>query len=254
MNKQQRHPFSFFFPLLLCCLVFLGGCVRYDVGVTFEGANRGAIAQTIKLSDKLTSFSRSEANEWLKSIEQRGQKLGGKTKHLGDQELLVTIPFASAEDLETKFNAFFNPEANENQGTQLDFVQLKSQVNLQGSNLLFFQRNYLDLDVDLRALGVLTNQGKVIVDPGSLLDIEFRLLTPWGAKQVSHSDDLLLPEVSQQGHQLVWHLQPGKVNKIEAVFWLPNSLGFGTIAIALFILIGFYLKYKTFPWNYESIE
>jgi hypothetical protein len=232
-------------------VIFLGGCVKYDVGVNFEGANRGAIAQTIKLGDQLTSFSRSEAQNWLRSVERRAKKLGGKTKRLGDQEILVTIPFASSDDLETKFNAFFNPDAAQQQSTQLDFVQLKSQIDLHQNNLIFFQRNRLHLTVDLRALGVLTNQGKVIVDPGSLIEIGFRLLTPWGAKNITQADSLVIPAVNEDGKQLVWQLQPGVVNELEAVFWLPSSIGIGTVAIALFILAGFFLKYRRFPWTPE---
>jgi hypothetical protein len=246
---QQRLQLSWLLPLLLACVVFLGGCVKYDVGVNFEGANRGAIAQTIKLGDQLTSFSRSEAQNWLRSIERRAKKLGGKTKRLGDQEIFVTIPFSSSGDLETRFNHFFNPEDTQQQSTQLDFVQLNSEIKVNQNNLIFFQRNRLHLTADLRALGVLTNQGKVIVDPGSLLEIEFRLLTPWGAKHIAQADNSVLAEVRNEGKQLVWRLQPGVVNEIEAVFWLPSSIGMGTIAIALFILLGFFLKYKRFPWT-----
>jgi len=246
---QKRPQFNWLLPFLLACVVFLGGCVKYDVGVNFEGANRGAIAQTIKLSDQLTSFSRSEAQNWLKSIQRRAKKLGGRSKRLSDQEILVTIPFASSGDLETKFNRFFNPEDTQQQSTQLDFVRLNSEIQVKQNNLIFFQRNRLHLKADLRALGVLTNQGNVIVDPGSLLEIEFSLLTPWGARTVDLSENAVIPVVSQDRKQITWRLKPGVINELEAVFWLPSSIGIGTIAIALFILLGFFGKYKRFPWT-----
>ena len=127
-------------------------------------------------------------------------------------------------------------------------------MNLNQSNLLLLQRNRVRLTVDLRALGVLTTQGKVVVDPSSLLDLNFRLMTPWGARNVAQSENAIPLEVVREKRQLVWHLQPGEINYIEAVFWMPSPLGIGTVAIALFIVLGFYLKYKRFPWTPEAIS
>jgi hypothetical protein len=246
---------SFLLPFIFCLLSFLAGCVRYDVGVNFEHQQHGEIVQHIKLGQQLTSLSQSEATKWLSSVESRAIQLQGKAEQISPQEIVVTIPFNNGQDLATKFNQFFNPNpqnvAHSLQQDELDLVQLNSQMSLRQNNWLFLERNRLNLSVDLRALGVLSNQGNVIVSPGSLVDLEFALNTPWGARSLV-SENLLTPDILNEGRQLVWHLQPGQINQIETVFWLPSLLGLGTVAIIGFVVGGFYLKYKRFPWYPET--
>ena len=239
--------------VILLSSLLLSGCVQYDVGVNFEGQHRGAITQHIKLGEQLTSFSNEQATEWLRSIEQRARQLQGKTKRLSDEEIVVTIPFNNGQELASKFNQFFNPveqKKSSSQTTQaVDLPQLESKLLLDQGNFLLVQRDRLSYDLDLRSLGVLSSKGNVIVSPSSLLDLKFSLETPWGARSIEKAENAIHPEVYDDGHQLVWKLQPGQLNHIEAVFWLPSPLGVGTLAIALFILGGFYLKYKSFPWQ-----
>ena len=116
------------------------------------------------------------------------------------------------------------------------------------SNWLFLEQNRLNLEVDLRALGVLSNQGNIIISPGSLVDLEFVLNAPWGLKNIM-SD----APVSQGVNQLIWSLKPGQINTIEASFWVPSYLGLGTVGIILFMLAGFYLKYRRFPGVGEGV-
>ena len=233
--------------------LLLSGCVQYDVGVNFEGQHHGAIIQHIKLGEQLTSFSNEQATEWLKSIEQRARQLQGKTKRLSDEEIVVTIPFNNGQELESKFNQFFNPVEQKKSSSPtskaVDLPQLESKLHIDQGNFLLVQRDRLSYDLDLRSLGVLSSKGNVIVSPSSLLDLKFSLEAPWGARSIEKAENALHPEVYDDGHQLVWTLQPGQLNHIEAVFWLPSPLGVGTLAIALFILAGFYLKYKSFPWQ-----
>ncbi|MFW6264328.1 MAG: DUF3153 domain-containing protein, partial [Cyanobacteriota bacterium] len=186
------------------------------------------------------------------------RQLGGKTKHLSNEEILVTIPFSNGDELESRFNQFFNPteqQSSTNAAEGLDLVRLNAQMKLDQSNLLLWQRNHLKLIVDLRALGVLSTENAVIVSPDSLFDLDFALNTPWGAKSVQKVDHAISGEKRPDKHQLVWTLHPGEVNTIEAVFWMPMPLGWGTIAIAFLALVGFYLKYKHFPWsaNQETV-
>jgi hypothetical protein len=239
--------------LMLLSVLLLSGCVQYDVGVNFDGQHRGAIVQHIKLGEQLTSFSNEQAQEWLKSIEQRVRQLQGKTKRLSDQEMIVTIPFSNGTELESKFNQFFNPVAKKKSSGKasesIDLPKLDSKFHLAQGNWFFVQRNKLTYDLDLRSLGVLSANGNVIVSPSSLLDLQFSLETPWGARDVNQAGNALHPEVYNDGHQLVWKLQPGQLNHLEAVFWLPSPLGVGTVAIVLLVLGGFYLKYKSFPWT-----
>lgn len=239
--------------VILLPALLLSGCVEYNVGVNFEGQHHGAIVQHIKLGEQLTSFSNEQAQEWLKSIEQRARQLDGKTQRLSEQEIKVTIPFSNGTELESKFNQFFNPGAQKKSpakaGVPLNLPTLDSKFHLNQGNWFLVQRNQLSYDLDLRSLGVLSSNGNVIVSPSSLLDLQFSLETPWGARSVNQGENAIPPAVYENGHQLVWKLQPGQMNHLEAVFWLPSPLGVGTVAIVLLVLGGFYLKYKTFPWT-----
>jgi len=238
------------FPLFLGLLVLLGGCVRYDVGINFNEQHQGAIVQHIELSEQLTNLSQTEAQNWLKSIESRAKKLGGSVKHRSSRELDVTIPFGNGQELTERFNEFFNPSESKSLAFAAidnpELVQLKADLAIDRSNWLLFERDRLDLTADLRALGVLSNQGNVIVSPGSLVDLQFVLTTPLGAKSVLVEDELT-PALITQGNQLIWRLKPGQINTIEAVFWVPSYLGWGILAVIGLTLGGYYLKYKELP-------
>jgi hypothetical protein len=71
------------------------------------------------------------------------------------------------------------------------------------------------------------------------------LKTPWGAKTIQRTENAPVPQKNH--NQLVWHLNPGELNHIEAVFWLPSPLGIGTLLIVLFVGVGYYLRYKFMP-------
>lgn len=239
--------------VILLSSLLLSGCVQYDVGVNFKGEHRGAIVQHIKLGEQLTSFSNEQATEWLKSIERRAKQLEGKAKRVSEREIIVTIPFSSGTELESKFNQFFNPVGKKKPSypatETVDLPTFNSQFHLAQGNFFLVQRNKLSYDLDLRSLGVVSTKGNVIVSPSSLLDLQFSLETPWGARHVEKAENAIQPQIYKDGHQLVWTLQPGQVNHIEAVFWLPSPLGVGTLVIVLLVLGGFYLKYQSFPWT-----
>ena len=185
----------------------------------------------------------------MNSVEKRSRQLEGKVKKLNSQELLLTIPFGNGAELSQKFNQLFQtsivPNATIPQG-KADLIQLNSQVTLEQSNLVFVERNSLDLTIDLRALSVLSQQDKITIATDSLANLEFELNTPWIARSVSDSD-YLQPINNTLKKGLVWQLQPGKINHIKAVFWLPSPIGIGTGIIILLMLLGFLLKYRRFP-------
>jgi len=241
------------FGVILLAGVLLSGCVQYDVGVNFQGAHKGQLVQHIKLEERLTNFSTSQVQDWLNSIERRAKQLDGKIKRLSNQEIVVTIPFSNGTELESKFNQFFNPVNQKDSPSKTaetaDLPSFDSKVSLNQGNFIFWVRNHLSYDLDLRSLGVVSSQGNVIVSPGSLLNLQFSLETPGGARSIEKAENAIAPQVYDNGHQLVWTLQPGQLNHLEAVFWLPSPLGIGTFAIALFVLGGFYWKYKSFPWS-----
>lgn len=235
--------------VMLSAAFLLSGCVNYDVGVNFQSPHQGEFVQHIKLGEQLTSFSSSQVQDWLDSVEQRARQLEGRTKRLSDKEIVVSIPFYTGAELESKFNEFFNPVKKNYQAqtdADLNLPSLNSHLKVNQNNLLLFIRNKLSFDLDLRSLGVLSSSGTVVVSPGSLFDLEFRLQTPWGARSIESSPNAIKP-VIDEGNQLVWKLQPGEINHLEAAFWLPSSLGIGTVGIVLLVVGGFYLKYKRLP-------
>jgi hypothetical protein len=254
VDSQQRFlPKSLqqlWLVFTLCLVILLTGCVRYDVGINFTSQNGGTIVQHIKLGEQLTSLNQTETNNWLNSIEQRSRSLQGKVKRINPQELEVTIPFSNGKELVTKFNQFFHSSANDtaqfSQDESLDLLQLDSQMSLHQSNLLLFERDRLTLTVDLRSLAILANQDRIVVNPSSLIDLKFQINTPWLARSVV-ADNILNLTNNSETHQLIWQLQPGQLNYIETVFWLPSPLGIGSALIILLILGGFYLKYRRFP-------
>lgn len=239
----------FLLPIVLGIATLLTGCVDYDVGVDFSTPYSGRITQHIKVSDKLSNLAPSDTKKWLNSLEKRSRQLNGKVEKLDSQEILLTIPFGNGAELAQKFNQLFQTNVVPNATIpkdQVDLIKLNSQVSIDQNNLVFVERNSLDMAIDLRALGVLSQQDKIIIDPDAIADLEFQLTTPWIARNVSH-DDNLQPTRNSLKKGLVWQLHPGEINHIEVVFWLPSPIGIGAAAIILLMILGFMLKYRRFP-------
>jgi len=249
MNRvfPKRNPILW---LVLLTSLLLTGCVKYDVGLNFDNSNSGELVQHIKLGERLTSFSGDSVYEWLNSIERRARQLEGKTQRVSQEEIIVTIPFSSGRELQEKFNEFFNSRANqpsESVGNQSDsqLPKIESNVLFEQNNFLLLVRNRLIYDLDLRSLSLIASKGNVLANAGSILDLEFSLKTPWGAKNIQLTETAIEPE--KNGNRLVWKLQPGELNHIETVFWLPSPLGIGGLLIILFVWGGLYLRYNFMP-------
>jgi Protein of unknown function (DUF3153) len=238
-----------FVCLVLLASLLLSGCVQYEAGINFDNPNRGELVQHIKLAERLTSFSGDSVYEWLNSIERRARKLEGKVRRLSSEEIIVTIPFSSGQELQTKFNEFFNPNTNQKaevKGTSdSELPKIESNLLLFQNNFLLLVRNRLIYDVDLRSLSLIASNGNVLANAGSILNLEFSLKTPWGAKSIQQTESAIVPEKNQ--NKLVWKLTPGQLNHIEAVFWLPSPLGIGSLLIILFVCGGLYLRYTFMP-------
>lgn len=253
---QQQNPQRFsqllrwgFLTLILLCYLAISGCVQYDVGVKFAGPHQGVLVQHIRLGEELSGFGGKQARQWLESIESRVKSLSGQVKRFSPQEITVQIPFVTGQELTEKFNTFFQPNQKSNSKQQESLPDIDVRFNLQQSNLLLLQRNHLQLDLDLRSLGLVSPEGEVIINPGSLFQLEFSLESPWGAKNISSVDNAIMPTVSQDGHKLTWQLQAAELNHLEAVFWLPSPIGLGAVVIILLTLGGFYAKHRQLPWN-----
>ncbi|AKG20673.1 DUF3153 domain-containing protein [Calothrix sp. 336/3] len=234
--------------LLILVSLLLSGCVEYDVGVNFAHPNHGEFVQHIKLGDRLTSFSGDSVYEWLNSIERRTRQLSGKVKRISPEEVIVTIPFSNGEELQTKFNEFFQSQkdsSNTPKDGASDLPQVASNFLLFQNNFILLVRNRLVYDLDLRSLALIANNGNILTNTDSIIDLKFSLTTPWGAKNITVAENS--PQLEKTNHQLTWQLNPGELNHIEAVFWLPSPLGIGALLIILFVWLGFYLRYSLLP-------
>ncbi len=233
--------------VMLLTSLLLSSCVKYDVGVAFNRPNHGEIVQHIKLGERLTSFSGDSARQWLSSIEQRAKQLQGEVLRTSPEEITVKIPFNNGAELEEKFNQFFNPVASKNPQATEELPKIDSKLKLHQNNFLLLLRNRLSYDLDLQSLSLIANNGNVLVSPGSVFDLEFSLNTPWGGRSIEKSANSIHPETYANGQQMVWKLQPGQLNHIEVVFWLPDFLGIGTVFICLFVALGIFLRYSFMP-------
>jgi hypothetical protein len=236
--------------------IALSGCVQYDLGIEFDDQTHGQITQQIQLSQQFTDLSADEIEAWTDSIERRVQELGGQTEFLSPQILNVSIPFYNGAELEQKFNQFFNPvdsdASTQPQVPLIEVPQLSTQLDLTQQNFILVLRNRLNLDLDLRSLALEITDSQITLDPEGLIDLDFNLTTPWGAHLIQSTarEDGSHPLVvlaKQDGKQLIWQLEPGQINHIEAIFWVPSFVGIGTVLITLFIFLGYFIRYQLFP-------
>ncbi len=242
--------------IMILAAIALSGCVQYDLGIEFQDQNHGQITQQIQLSQQFIDLSQDEITAWTDSIERRVAELGGKTEYVSDQNLNVSIPFYNGAELEQKLNQFFNPTPVESSAlpevTLAEIPKLSTHLDLTQLNLIFVLRNRLNLDLDLRSLALEVTDNQITIDPEGLIDLDFNLTTPWGAHiiQSTSEEEGLHPLVvlgKQDGKQIIWQLEPGQINHIEAIFWVPSFVGIGTVVIVLFICLGYFIRYRLFP-------
>ncbi len=231
-----------------CLSLLLSGCVKYDVGVTFDSQHSGQIVQTVRLGDRFAALNGASAQQWLDSLEARARGLKGKAKRVSRQELQVKIPFTTGKDFSQKFNAFFqgidsNGETTDQTADQTADVssQMTAALKLQQANFLLGVRSRLVLDVDLRSLGIVSDDETLVVNPGSLIDLDFRIN---GVAPVSRQQGPDAVAGQRVPGGMVWPLKPGQLNHIEARFWQPSALGLSTLALILVIAASLKLKGK----------
>lgn len=214
--------------------IALTGCVDYGVTVRFQDANHGEIVQRVALGDRWVTLGDSLAAPWRTALERQAETLGGQVRSPDPQELWLSIPFANGADLVEKFEALLKTLAP-TEGDRAP-AQPPIRVSLHQQNFGIAVRNAFTLEADLRSLASLTVDGQILVGAESLLQSSFALAAP-----------LIIPGTStgpltQGGDRVTWPLEPGTLNHIEAVFWVPSWLGIGAIAIALVCGLGVVLR------------
>lgn len=243
-SSHWLNPMKRRFSLLVCVVaIALSGCVKYDTGINFDSFNDGRVVQHIQLSDRLNSFNSQAVKTWIDSIEARTSQAQGRLERLSDREFEIVIPFASTQELVTKINRFFNTQPT---ATNVAAPQFFARLQIEQSNWLAIVKNHLTYDLDLRAIAIPNSDTKVAISANNFVDLNFRVDTPWGIQDVG-SIGRANSIKKATGSQTTWQLQPGRLNRIDAVFWLPNPLGIGAIVISLVSILGYYLKYRQLP-------
>jgi Protein of unknown function (DUF3153) len=234
--------------LLLGCLL-LTGCVKSDIGITFDNPTHGTIVQHIQFGEQVTRLSAPTTQVLLDTLDQRVRQLGGTLRRRDRQSATVTIPFSTSQDLATKFNRFLNPDLTPSRGRKVSLAlpKIDSRLKVEQGNFILLERRHVVYDIDLRSLGVSSPEGNTLLDPSSLLDLEFTLKAPWGARSTVNSLNAIRPTTRQRGKQLVWVLKPGQKNHLEASFWMPSPIGLGTLMITLIVGAGIYIKRNYSP-------
>jgi hypothetical protein len=209
----------------LAIAISLSGCVKYDTGIHFSILSDGEIVAHVQLSEQLTSFSQNAVKNWLNSIEQRTLAAQGHLERLSDREFKAIIPFNNPQELVAKINRYFSNDARNSEADS----SLKAVMKVERQNFLVVIRNHLIYDIDLRSLVVTeptnrddaTNQ-KVTLGTNKLVDLDFRIQSPWGIKNIEADGNNIGVALDRQ--QIQWQLQPGRINHIDVIFWLPNPL------------------------------
>ena len=114
------------------------------------------------------------------------------------------------------------------------------------NNFLLAVRNQLIYDIDLRSLSLKSSSSQAAIAAQTLVDLTFNLQSPWGVKNSDAPGNIIGVRGSNQ-NQVHWQLQPGELNHLDAIFWLPNPLGIGAMLIILISGGGYYLKYRQLP-------
>ncbi len=228
--------------IFLTIAIGLSGCVKYDTSINFTNLGDGEIVEHIQLGEQLNTFSQNAVKTWIASIKQRTIKAQGRLERLSDREYKVTIPFNNTQELVSKIDGYFNPNSTAS--------ETKSQIQIERRNLLLATRNHLTYDIDLRSLSIDAADAQVSVDAANSVNLNLSISSPWGVKNTDSQNAPTI--VSSDARQITWQLKPGKIDRIDAVFWVPNLLAIGAVAIGLISAIGYYIKYRQLPWQLTS--
>lgn len=241
--------------VLVPCLLLLSGCFQYDLTLRFDHQLHGQIVQTIDLSDRAVAVAQGTLAPWFNQLENRTRQLGGRVIKTGYNQLELAVPFTTSDDLVKRFDRLFTdtlattgPSAEtDNLSHDIQSLtipglgQATFRLAIDQTNWVLASRTHLIYDIDLRELP--PGPAAPGDDPQQPIwsDLGFQLQTPWGLGQVaaaSTSPTVLLPNGGR------WRLQPGETYHIDVRFWVPSLVALGTLAIAVAVILGYFLRYR----------
>lgn len=232
---------SFLKIVVILLTLLLSGCADYQLGLNFYSETSGEIVQHLHLNDRLTTLTPIVADQWFAQLEAKAKRLQGSSQRLSLQELEVHIPFSSGADLEQKFNQLFQAVEMPDGGDQGPAPEIVAQVNLIQQSRWFLLRNHLQLELDLRPIGLLIAQGKSLVNVDGVFDLEFYLNTPWDLGKANIHGSV---PAQVHGNQVIWSLRPGQINYLEATFWVPSPVGMGSVVILVGTIVAIWFRQK----------
>ncbi|MEO0801891.1 MAG: DUF3153 domain-containing protein [Cyanobacteria bacterium J06642_2] len=258
------------------------GCVRYELGLQFNWMGGGEITQDLSWDSMLAGLANElevgVTDQLIAEVERRAEKVEGSLARISDSHVRVTIPFDRYSELEEKVDAFINepwvvlPDAQSqllpqapvqlasnaaaaevntvfsNEGTPHDSIPSgreiaqatvapSSELEIDRQSFILMDRYILTYDLDLRGVAVDVPGGLFSLSIDRLLDLTFSLQTPLRPSTSNAT--------SQVGNRLTWDLETGRVNRLEAVFWLPSW-------IALVTLIGATVAIVVAGWVWSA--
>lgn len=216
---------------LLVWILFLSGCLNYDLDIQFASQTHGQFVQQLHWRGG-TPASDHDLKQWLTVLSDRAESVGGKTRSLGNEGFEIIVPFNNGQELEAKFNRFFAPTEASMPFTLPGGDPIQASLSLRQGNWLFAVYNHATLQLDLTSVPNLDDTRLPLLQNQQFLAGHVVLEAPWVR---SRSGAL---EPAQR-----WSLEPGKLNEIEADFWVPSPIGIGAVAIALFVGLGYGVKY-----------
>ena len=241
--------------LLLPVLLLLSGCFQYDLALRFDHQLHGQIEQVITLSDRAAAVAHGTLAPWVQALEARTRQLGGTVTETGYHQQTLVVPFTTSRDLVEQFNRLFAdepprakvPGTTDDVETDIpiltipDLGQVPFRLALDQRDWLFASQTRLTYDIDLQAFPAELPPGNDRVESRSWSTLTFQLQTPWGLSAVLPTS--ALPSLTwPRGAR--WQLKPGHAYHIDVKFWVPSLVALGASVITLFVILGYFLRYR----------
>ena len=220
---STRAPLGFAIAvivLLALLTTLLGGCIRISTEVAFPAPGR------MQISERFSSRS-GLMLPWQRQLEQT-------LRGLALSPIPATETAATAGTVAMRSGVLPAREAISVLESSLKAASALADLPLPAPMIHWHEQNWLvgvqqhlALELDLGALQAL---------PGLELNLVLQETRPRAVRQA-------WPQaISQDGHSLVWPLQPGESNRLELRCWRWSRLGLGTVGVALLLPLALLLQ------------